>query len=223
MLTGRKDTDILILEQMGDRDLFNYCLTNKTSAALCRDETFWRNRFLKKFSPEREALNLKPRNTSWKNYYMKTVVDTEKVENSISELERLIRYPHDYSDSALYILNEIANSIISKFEKYPTLDSLKTGARTELFPMVKGIFRSAVVDGGKALRNWANHGEILQIVNLITPGHWGDPSSRDVFLSGIIASFFTDILDEINKTEVTGKDILEVIRGDREFSLFFNF
>lgn len=38
--TGNRNTDYIILSQLGDKDLFNFCLTNKYISGLCKNETF---------------------------------------------------------------------------------------------------------------------------------------------------------------------------------------
>jgi ankyrin repeat protein len=65
-LTGR-DTDLLILEKLNDRDLLNICLINKEANKLCNNEIFWRKRFLKKWG----TTEIKPE--SWKKFYLTTL------------------------------------------------------------------------------------------------------------------------------------------------------
>jgi hypothetical protein len=76
MLSGNKNVDLLILDNIEDRDLFNYCLTDKYAAKLCKNEDFWRNRFLKRFG--KVASEYKPKTRSWKNHYLKVVSDLDK-------------------------------------------------------------------------------------------------------------------------------------------------
>jgi ankyrin repeat protein len=65
-LTNSKDTDILILEKLSDRDLLNFCLTNKSINRLCNEDDFWKNRFLKKFGDFQN----KSKDISWKKLYL---------------------------------------------------------------------------------------------------------------------------------------------------------
>ena len=44
-----KDTDLIILSKLDDRDLLNTCLVNKAANRLCEDENFWRNRFITRY------------------------------------------------------------------------------------------------------------------------------------------------------------------------------
>jgi hypothetical protein len=64
-LTNGKDTDLLILEKLNDRDLINICLANKSANKLCNNDDFWRNRFLQKW-----GYFDKSENRSWKNLYL---------------------------------------------------------------------------------------------------------------------------------------------------------
>ena len=63
--TPQKDVNFKILENLNDRDLLNYCQTNKDAQKLCNDENFWRRRTLQKFQ------NIKiPYGMSWRQYYL---------------------------------------------------------------------------------------------------------------------------------------------------------
>ena len=88
-LTGNKDTDILILEQLDDKDLFSICSVNKKSYELCNKEYFWRNRYIKKYGVK--ASQYKPKEKSWKNFYLQTVIDLQR-----------------YSDQPIHFLRNIA-------------------------------------------------------------------------------------------------------------------
>ena len=66
-LTGIKDVDLLILSQMDDKTLYNFCKVNKSARKICSDENFWKNRFIKKYGMD--AVKYKPKNKSWKEHY----------------------------------------------------------------------------------------------------------------------------------------------------------
>lgn len=67
ILTGQQDTDLFILDYLGDEDLLYTCLTNKYINNLCQDEGFWVRRFTKKFGKEAVASN--PEEFTWMIYY----------------------------------------------------------------------------------------------------------------------------------------------------------
>ena len=68
-----KDLDLLIMMEINDKDLLNYCLINKYGIKLCSNEDFWRNRLWKyygKFYPKEGQ--------KWKELYLKLVHDINK-------------------------------------------------------------------------------------------------------------------------------------------------
>lgn len=48
-LTGIRDLDVKILMDVPDEDLYNLCRTNEYFSEICRDDAFWRERFLIKY------------------------------------------------------------------------------------------------------------------------------------------------------------------------------
>ena len=78
-LTGQKDADLLILSRLDDKSLLNVCVVNKEANELCKDEDFWRNRFVKKFG--KIAAGYKPDGRSWRNHYLKVISDLDTHSN----------------------------------------------------------------------------------------------------------------------------------------------
>ena len=64
--TGVKDVDYLIMEKLDDRDLLNFCLTDKYISELCNNDLFWKKRFSSRIGYGK----LKPSDMSWKQYYL---------------------------------------------------------------------------------------------------------------------------------------------------------
>lgn len=60
-ITGNKDLDFLILNNLDDKDLLNFCLTKNN---IC-DEEFWKKRTYSKFKDI-----CKPSDKTWKQYYL---------------------------------------------------------------------------------------------------------------------------------------------------------
>ena len=81
-LTGVKDLDLKILSEVNDRDLFSFCLVNKQINQICKDEHFWRNRFLSRFGQFQ-----KPANVSWRKQYLITVSILEYQKELISIMQ----------------------------------------------------------------------------------------------------------------------------------------
>lgn len=71
LLTGVKDLDMKILNELEDVDLINVCQTNKTANEICRDQNFWLNRIMIKFSEvPLDVLNNYKDDRSWSEYYI---------------------------------------------------------------------------------------------------------------------------------------------------------
>ncbi len=72
MLTGNKDVDRKILNELEDVDLVRVCQTNKKANTLCNDQVFWMNRVFDKFGyVGGDVLRTNKRtNQSWSDYYI---------------------------------------------------------------------------------------------------------------------------------------------------------
>ena len=68
ILTGNKDTDLLILDNLDDKSLINFCLVNKEANRLCSIDSFWRNRLVRKYGEE--SLQFKSPERTWKQFYL---------------------------------------------------------------------------------------------------------------------------------------------------------
>lgn len=67
-LTGNKDVDNLILEQLKDKELLEVCLVNKYANHLCNNDSFWKKRFIDKYG--KTNLKYNSSNTKWKKFYL---------------------------------------------------------------------------------------------------------------------------------------------------------
>lgn len=76
MTTPIKDVNLKILSELDDRSLFNFCLANKDINEMCKDDFFWRNRFLNRFGEVAAGYKLENRN--WRNHYLKVASDLSK-------------------------------------------------------------------------------------------------------------------------------------------------
>lgn len=67
-VTGMKDLDLKIMNELSDNDLLSFSLVSKNTRNLCLDEGFWQRRLMKnfgsQFNPIKNILN-----KSWKNTY----------------------------------------------------------------------------------------------------------------------------------------------------------
>ena len=74
MISGHKDTDLIILSKMDDETLFSFCkIENSYVQKLCKDEIFWRARVKEKFGNVK-----KNEDRTWKNLYLNIVYYREK-------------------------------------------------------------------------------------------------------------------------------------------------
>jgi hypothetical protein len=76
ILTRKKDVDLIILSNLDDKTLFNFCISNPKNEylkKLCGDESFWRNRLKNNFP---EFNTEKKRN--WKQTYLALVYYSNK-------------------------------------------------------------------------------------------------------------------------------------------------
>ena len=72
MLTGNKDIDRKILNELEDEDLVNVCQTNKKAQLLCNDQVFWMNRVFLRFGyVGGNILRKNKKDRSWSEYYIK--------------------------------------------------------------------------------------------------------------------------------------------------------
>ncbi len=82
MLTGNKDVDRKILNELDDKDLVNVCQTNKKAQSLCNDQVFWMNRVFQRFGyvgGDVLRTNKEKYWPSWSEYYIK---DLRKINSS---------------------------------------------------------------------------------------------------------------------------------------------
>ena len=83
-LTGIKDLDYKILNNLEDRDLVNVCQTSKKADEICNDQMFWLNRIMVKFPYlDSEILNRYKYGRSWSEYYINDLRKVNMVDPDI--------------------------------------------------------------------------------------------------------------------------------------------
>jgi len=102
----RKDELFIILENLNDRSLLNFCVTSKYAKEICQNETFWRNRTASRFGED--SLKFKEADRSWKDYYLNIVrflsLGEDKPEDAINYAIR-----EDKPDAVKYFLGKGTN------------------------------------------------------------------------------------------------------------------
>jgi len=85
MLSGIKDLDYKILNELDDKDLVNFCLTNKRADEYCNDQNYWFNRIIYKFPYiPLDILKKYKKERPWSNYY---IYDLRNFSNKITFLK----------------------------------------------------------------------------------------------------------------------------------------
>lgn len=98
--TGNKDVDYTIMANLDDRSLLNFCQTDKYVSVLCRNDEFWRRRFISKYGDK--ASNYKPAERTWRNHYLKVLIDLDMFSNNPAEFLRHIGWSGDPNTSIYY-------------------------------------------------------------------------------------------------------------------------
>ena len=103
-LSGLKDVDLKIFSELNDRDLFSFCLADKYINKMCKDEHFWRNRFISRFGRVES-----PKKLSWRKYYL-TIISTLDYQNELISLMEKDLLPF-FSNNDLNQMNSLKVSI----------------------------------------------------------------------------------------------------------------
>ena len=72
-MLGLKELDRMILSNLDDKDLVNYCRTNKAMNKICNDQTFWFNRLQSRFPQIDLEVMRKVKIGSWSDVYIEMV------------------------------------------------------------------------------------------------------------------------------------------------------
>lgn len=135
--TGNKDADMIILQNLDDYDLGRVCNVNKYTRDLCRNENFWMNRMLKRFSQFdsdipvlRERLKL-----TWKQLYVKTIDMLERIYNG--EDLGFIMFGRELQSIEYSKIPKLFSNMVSLLEE--RTDALQEAIADENFELAKEI------------------------------------------------------------------------------------
>lgn len=107
LLTGDKNLDLMIIERTDDRSLFKLCQINKKySDELC-NEKFWEKRAREKFN-----VSNKPKEMSWKKYYLRSII--LPYGKMISHANKIVSGGHPISKKSVELLISILDPIYEK-------------------------------------------------------------------------------------------------------------
>ncbi len=107
-LTGNKDVDIKILNNLEDKDLVKFCLVDKKANILCNDQVFWMNRVFLKFGYVGGDILRANKGTdrSWSEYYIK---DLRKINSTNAQKYLVDGSENGKLDQVIISLNIGAN------------------------------------------------------------------------------------------------------------------
>ena len=119
-LSGVKDTDLIILSKLSNRDLLSLCSVDQYTNELCHEESFWINR-IKKYG---NLVKYKPAIMTWRNYYLRILaaVNSEEDIRSLpgtffiwrNDIDRIIQYcPQQKSNNILIVISQIRSNLIA--------------------------------------------------------------------------------------------------------------
>ncbi len=154
MTTYCKDVDLMIIMELDDKSLFNFCLTSKRGNNLC-DENFWRNRLWKYYSkiyPEEGQ--------KWKELYLKLVYYMNKYKYTMNS---------DYGIRRAIFKGrlEVVKYLISKGFVDPSVDNnyaIKYATNNGYLGLVKYLISTGLVDPSSddnyAIKRARNYGHL---------------------------------------------------------------
>ena len=74
-MISRRQEALNMLQELGDRELLEKCISDESINLLCKDQKFWKQRYIKKFGePETKDVS------NWRNYYLRILIEEEEEE-----------------------------------------------------------------------------------------------------------------------------------------------
>ncbi len=112
-LTGIKDLDREVLNNLSDEDFLNFCQVNKDISRNVCDDTYFRLRTELKYA---ETIPYKKSNTSWRNHYLNII-------RYIDELQRDFKYVYNKKDLSPEYAYKV-KSVVPPYTRPKTVDDL---------------------------------------------------------------------------------------------------
>lgn len=135
--TGNRDVDFLILHLINDKDLLSFSQVNKYTKNLCKNENFWKKRYMKCLNNKYP----KPEWRSWKRHYLLTISPPRKWVVDVTTYDSYDSRTSTYEvfKNAAEVVNvgDITSSVIREnrlhnFHKYNIYDSENSKRRKRL-------------------------------------------------------------------------------------------
>ena len=134
LLTGIRDVDREIVNNLDDKDLLQMCLVNKTYAERVCDDSYFRLRTEKRF-PETVPYKDYVRVRTWKNHYLSIIKYIDLLKRDIHSYEYL---PEDKSPELLYF----ARRFVPESFTYNKGNALIWASKKGNLPVVKYLFEN---------------------------------------------------------------------------------
>lgn len=166
-ISGSRDTELIVLSKLNDRDLLNVCLTNREINKACKNENFWRERFINRFdSTSLKHMKMqdypskyKKDTETWRDFYLKFLKYTEDYRMPSNLLQKAC-FLGDLS-LVVYALNSV-KSIIDTSDSMP----LKLAAQGNYYDIIKYLInRGAFIPVYVTI--WLSHSGNYDIVKFL--------------------------------------------------------
>ena len=132
ILTGHRDADLAIMNTMDDKSLFRFCMVdpkNEYLKNLCNNESFWRNKFLKKFGEQ--ILSFKNPAKTIKKFYLELSYYDDKYLAQEIQVPEHLKNLHNLPPmiGGIAITPEMLENVRRTFIRSKFDDALKEAAR----------------------------------------------------------------------------------------------
>ena len=175
MLTGIRDVDREIVNNLNDKDLLNMCIVNRTYSQRVCDESYFRIRTLARF-PEtvqyKDYIQTTNKERTWKNHYLTIVKYIDLLQSRYKYIYRA----EDKSPELLYL----AIQVVPSFYSYNKNRALIKASYYGNLPLVKYLVENGAditAEENAALR-WASEKGHFDIVKYLVE-HGADITARD--------------------------------------------
>ena len=174
MLTGVKDLDFEILNQLDDKSLISFCSVNQEAQNLCNSQTFWQRRVIDKFGKylSLDTMRIFKADRDWSDYYIELTKKTRS-QHPAYEAAKALEYGRKDIEELLRKMRGVEMELI----KDPDVEYYQDKNDISFIPSAQGLFKS-FKDGklkteGDLLNNkrigrwyrYYNNGEIHTINN----------------------------------------------------------
>ena len=175
MLTGIRDVDREIVNNLSDKDLLNMCILNKTYSQRVCDDSYFRLRTLARFPetvPYKDYVNEGKRVRSWKNHYLNVVKYIDLLQTDFEYIYR----SEDKSPELLYLARRLFSEY-SKYDKDQALIYASGNGKLELVKYLVELGADITAQDNYALREASYEGHLPVVKYLVE--HGADISAND--------------------------------------------